>query len=407
MSNPIPEWQDAFGKQIADGTRNTIDIPSIYDFNSERLRLFLNGSREEPPDVSSKFTDGEYSFNLEPAAGDTFSIQTAERPRYIVGYDSSASTAARVPSGLGSGDTHRLGLRDRQDPENKIYFEINGDSDNRVVIEKEGSENASETWTFPDAVDETNPIRYEVKYNAYNVGRYNFNLSFTDSAQGDNGLQQNEDVANLAVDDEYATGDFNHHIFQELDVTNSGVELKAGSFGFLVFGNVEETTRTKASRLTDLSYGGSGDYEPLAAARVDPSRGNVYAQFKRVTVFPQSGGGELLVSVFEPDETDASGFSTPVQQNPTNTVIQETESVTEFTDQDGNTVTSATNPNGYQVGFTQFSSVAQQGNQTRTATSQSVENKRPLYEDDVAVFLYKSPDGASDVNITYLVEQDW
>jgi hypothetical protein len=401
------ESTDAFGKAIADGTRNTIDVPSIYSFSPERLRLYLDDARQEPGDVSAKFTDEEGNWLLEPAAGESFYISTAERPRYIVGYEANMSAASAVPSDLQSGDTFRVGGRDRQSPENQAFFEVNGDSPNRAVLVDEGTEVATSEWQYPDdaPVDVTSAVRYEITYNAYGVGRWRFNLSFTDESRDD--PQVNTDVASLSVDGGFAISDYNFHQFQEIDAATSGRQLRAGSFGFLVKGNVQETTRTKAARLTDLSYGGSGDYEPVAALRVDPDRGNVYSQFKNVTVFPNSTSGELLVNVFSPDETDASGFSTPPQQNPENSVVEQTTSVTNFTDQDGNTVTSDPDPTGYQVGLARFESGGQ-GNSTRVATSQQTENKRPLYEDDVAVFLYKADSASSDtVNLTYFIEQDW
>lgn len=400
-------WTDAFGKQIADGTRNTIDIPSVYSFSPERLRLYLDDVRQEPGDISTKFTDEEGNWLLEPAAGESLYISTAERPRYIVGYEGVLSLAAAVPSGLDSGDTLRVGGRDRQDPENSAFFEINGDSPNRAVLVDEDTEVASAEWSYPNSapVDVTTAVRYEITYNAYGVGRWRFNISFTDSARDD--PQVNTDVASLSVDDDYSVSDYNFHLFQEIDAANAGRQLRAGSFGFVVLGNVQETTRTKAARLTDLSYGGSGDYEPVAALRVDPDRGNVYSQFKNVTVFPDSTSGQLVVSVFSPDETDASGFSAPPEHNPNNSVVQQTTSVTNFPDQDGNTVTSDPNPNGYQVAFARFEASGQ-GSSTRTATGQQTENKRPLYEDDVAVFLYKADSATSDsLNLTYFIEQDW
>jgi hypothetical protein len=396
--------KDAFGKFIADGTRNTIDIPSTYTFSPERLRLYVDGSRTKP-DAAALFTDAEGYWTLEPSAGERVEVSTAERPRYVVGYEANLSAASQVSSGLNPDDRLRIGGRDRQSPENATFFEINGDAPNRAVIQDQGTEVASVEWAYPDGVDEATPVRYEIRYNAYGVGRLRFNLSYTDTDADP--VQQNDDVASVAVDDAYSLGDYNLHLFQELDAASSGRELRAGSFGFNIFGNVQETTRTKAARLTGLSYGGSGDYEPLVAARVDPDRGNVYSQFKAVSVFPGSTSGELLVQVFRPSETDASGFDTPPQQSPNNSVVEQTTSVTEFTDQDGNTVTADTDPAGYQVGFTRFESSGQ-GNSTRVATSQQVENKRPLYEDDIAVFLYKADSATSDtLNLTYLVEQDW
>lgn len=398
---------DAFDKLIADGTRNTVDIPAIYDFNNERHRLKENGTRVAPEDISGQFSDNADSFTLSPDAGNTIDFHTAERPRYIVGYEAAASTAGMLNQSLESGDTYEVGLRDYQDPENKAFFEFNGGGDNRIVLVGSDTEVATETFTLPEGLNSTDPIRYEIQFNAYNVGRYQFKVSYTDSSKPIDSKQQNEIVGELAVDDDFAIGDFNHHIYHELDATTAGKSVEAGSFGYIVLGNVEETTRDKGASLRGLSYGGSGEFEALAALRVKPGEGNVYTQMKNVSVFPDGGGGELLVAVFQAGETDATGFDTPPEMSARNTVIETTTNVSEFVDSTGTTVTSTNDPNGYQIGLTTYESSGQ-GSQTRTQPSVDIENKRPLYEDDVALFLYKADSAtARSVNLNYFIEQDW
>lgn len=403
------ESTDPFGKLIADGTRNSIDIPSMYRFNPERLRLFENDARVTPTEAGAQFVDAEGEFRLEPDAGTKLEIQTAERPRYIVGYEAQGSLAANLNSTLGTGDTVEFGLRDKSDPENKAYFEFTPDAaqDGRAVIVNQGTEVATAPISLPDGVSLQDPIRYAIDFNWYGVGSFKFNISYTDGSADMGERQINETVAELTVDDGLTTADAAFHVYHELDAATAGQSLTVGSFGFLVKGNVEETTRTKAARLTGLSYGGSGDYEAVAAVRIPDDRGNVYCQFKNVTIFPSSTSGELLVIVVPADETDASGFASPPQQSSSNSVVTQTTSVTTFPDADGNIVTSDANPNGYQVGFTRYES-AGEGNSRRVSPSATVENKRPLYEDDVAIFLYKADSATSDtVNLTYYVEQDW
>jgi len=411
-ADSVDSWNDAFGKQIADGTRNAVDIPAFYDFNPERHRLYLNDSRVSPEDVPAKFTDEEADFLLEPAAGDKMEIHTAERPRYIVGYESVASLAAKGETELGAGDTFTCGLRDRSDPENLAYFEINGDSPNRVVLVGSGTEVAAEEFEFPGTraddltIGYQTPIRYEIQFNWYNVGRYLFKISYSDDSRPVGDRQVNKVVGELTVDDDFGTGDAAFHLFHELDATTSGQQLRTGSYGYNVLGNIEETTRTKGARLTGLSYGGSGDYEPLAAIRIDESRGNVYSQLTRLNVFPDGGSGQLLCMVTDADQTDASGFSTPLEHSPSDSVIEQTTTVTEFPDQDGNIVTSDPNPNGYQIGLATYEDTGT-GTNARSS-SLGLENKRPLYEDDVAIFLYKADTATSrSVNLTYFTEQDW
>lgn len=407
MPNPVKQWQDGFGKQIADGTRNSIDIPAFYDFNPERLRLYEDDVRVEPADVPTQFTDKEGEYLLEPAAGTKLEMHSAERPRYIVGYESEASLASKLNSELGAGDTVELGVRDRSDPENKAYFEFNGDSPNRLVLVREGSESISQEFELPENATVQDPVRYAIRFNWYGVGPFKFEISYTDNGQGDGNKQINELVGELADDDGYSTADAAFHVYHEIDAATSGQSLSVGSYGYQVLGNVQETTRTKAARLTGLSYGGSGDYEPLAAVRIPDQNGNVYCQFKNVTVFPSNTSGEILVIVVQSDETDASGFTVPPQQSGANSVVRQTTSITTFPDKDGNIVTSDPDPNGYQVGFSRFESSGV-GNNARVTPAETVENKRPLYEDDVAIFLYKADSATTDtINLTYYVEQDF
>jgi hypothetical protein len=399
--------RDGFGKQISDGTRNTLDVPGHYPYNPERHRLELNGARIEPGDIPTQYTENAASHTLSPNAGNELGMHTAERSRYIVGYEASATTASVVDSTLGAGDTYRVGVSDKEDPTNRSYFEINGDGANRLVLEDEGTEVTSAEFAFPDGVDETDAIRYEIQFNWYNVGRYLFRVSYTDDDAPPGDKQKNDVVGELVVDSDFVNGDGNYHVFHLLDATTSGQTVRVGSFGYNILGNVEETTRVKGTRLTDLSYGGSGDYEALFAARIDPNRGNVYCQLQNLTVFPDGGSGELLAIVVSAADTDATGFSTPPQHSPRNSVIEQTESVTTFPNTDGDIVTQTTDPNGYQIGFAPFESSGT-GTNARTQTSINVQNKRPLYEDDVAIFLYKADTATSrSVNVTYFFEQDF
>jgi hypothetical protein len=399
--------RDAFGKQIADGTRNTLDVPAHYPFNPERHRLEMNGGRIEPGDIPNQYSENEASHELTPDAGTTLGMHTAERSRYIVGYEASATTAGTIDSTLGAGDTYRVGVSDKEAAVNRSYFEINGDAENRLVLEDEGAEKKTTAFEFPGGIDETDAIRYEIQFNWYNVGRYLFRITYTDDTASAGDKQKNEIVGELVVDGDFVNGDGNYHVFQQLDAATSGQTLRVGSFGYNILGSVEETTRTKGTRLTNLSYGGSGNYEALFAARIDPERGNVYCQLQNLTVFPDGGSGEMLAIVVPEGETDATGFATPPQHSEQNSVIQQTTNVTSFPNSTGTIVSAAANPNGYQIGFAPFEASGT-GTNARSQTSANVENKRPLYEDDVAIFLYKADTAtARSVNATYFFEQDF
>ena len=176
---------DAFGKVIADSTTTMVDVPSFYAFNPERHRLYINGARQKVDDAiaAGDFEDLEGSFRLNAAQGDEIEMHTAERPRYVVGKESVATAAGVVDSDLGANDQWVVGVRDRSVPENLAYFEVNGDGNHRAVLEGGGAEVASEPFTFPENVDETKPVRYEIRFNWYNVGRYLFTVSYTDDSK--------------------------------------------------------------------------------------------------------------------------------------------------------------------------------------------------------------------------------
>ena len=396
---------DNFGRLITNGIRNTVDLPSHYDYNRERYRIFQDGVNVEPSDIPNKFTDKEAEFLLEPDANETIRVQSAERTRYVVGVDASASSAAQITTPLETGDTHEIGLSDNQTPENKVFYELNGGADNRLVIVKGGVEVASDTWDYPGAVDETDQLRYEFLFDWYGVGGFEARITYTDSTReaGDRTLTRT--VGEVTVDDDNSTNDGNFHIYQAFTPATADKGISVGSMGYLVLGDVSPTSRTKNARVPNLSYTGP-DYEPILAVRIDADRGNVFSQLTSVEAVPDGGDGELLVIAVKESQTDATGFSTPPQHSPQNSVIEQTTNVTTFPDQDGNVVSTAADPNGYQVGFFSTDVTGTGATQSRQATTSRA--IRPLYEDDIAIFLYNDDaDTARDVNVVYQTRQLW
>lgn len=402
--------QDSFGEQVSHGITNTVTIPSFYPFSAERLRYIKNGTRirDRNLDGETTFTDREQDWLLEPASGDTLELRTAERPRYVVGVDAEASLATFVPSGLGSGDQFTFGLNDRQSPENGAFVEINGDSNNRVGIIKGGTEIKSDTWEFPHGIDETNVIRWSIKYQWYGAGSFFFKLFYSDGSKPTGEQNINETVAELSVPNQKLTNDANFHIFQKIDASSSDLQIGVGSFGHVTKGSFGVTERVKSARITGASYSGTGNYEPLLAVRIDPPRGNIFAQMERIEAVPSGGDGVLLAEVMPQDETDASDgdFSVPPELSPGGSVIQQTTNITQFTDQSGTLTTDASNPDGYQVGF--YVTDAPETGQAKTRVTTQDRSIRPIYEDDVVVFLYKDDTSTSrDVNVTYRVKELW
>lgn len=397
-----PENQDAFDNLVVRNTQNELDIGSHYNFNLERLRFLENGTLINDPDAdSTRFDDLENNYRLSPQAGDDLFLYTAQRSRYLIGFDAQASMALQLETALGTGDRVEFGLNDLQTPVNKAFFEFT-DSGQRCVLTKSGSENVETSFELPDGVTQTTPLRPEIKFNAYGIGRYEFILSYTDSTEPIGEKQKNVTVAELVDDEGFTTNDYNYHLYYEIDAANPDLTLLCGSFSYITNGGAFPSSRTKVTRVvgTANNYTGGGEYEPILAVRIDADRGNVFTTFESVQAVPDGGDGELLVVVVSDDQTDATGFSTPPQHNPLNSVIEQTTNVTTFPDQDGNIVTTATNPGGYQVGFFASDAVSTSANSGRA--TESVVNPRPLFEDDVAIFLYKG-DSTQDrtVNTVY------
>lgn len=395
-----------FNRLIADGTSNFLDLPSVYDFNNERYRLRIDGTRTDPDDTTS-FTDGQRDFEITPAAGETVQFYTAERPRYVVGYESSASFAFEGLSTVSANDTVRIGLTDRDESgngENAAYFEIT-DSQNRIVLERSGTEVASDTFTFPEGYDFQSFYRAEIKYNAYDAGRWLFSLNFTDGDLPAGFRQVEETMGELTVDQEGATDEYNFHLFYEVDSPDGATSLSTGSLSYIVLGSSTPTLRVKGQRRAGLSYSGTGNYEPVLAMRKAPDRRNIFVDISKTSVTLNQGSGEVLIIAVDPSETDATGFATPAQHSEGNSVIQSTTNVTTFPDSTGSIVTSAANPGGYQVGFASTEGSQAVGG-SRIADSQ--DRKRPIHNGDVAIALVKRDSAQSTTaTVTVTTEQDW
>lgn len=398
---------DAFKKLIADSTTNTLDLQSTYPFSAERLRYNINGTVFRNIDDSTKIDKTEGSFLLLPDNGDNVTLYSAERPLNVVGYEAVASMALRLNRDLESGDTLTVGTNDFQSPENAAFFELNGDGNHRAVMVDQGMEVASESFELPERISSSSPIRYAIQFNWYGVGRHLFTVSYTDPSESIGQRQKIKSVAELSVEDDFSNSDPNQHVFAEVSASTTDLEVDVGSFGYNVLGDVIPTSRVKSTRLTGLQYDGTNNnYEVVAAGRIEPDYGNIFCQLQNIEVIPDNTEGELLVIAASPSETDASNFSTPVQHSENNSIWLQTTDVTTFPDEQGNVVSTSDNPNGRQVGFSSSTVVGLGSASSRIGSTQS--DKRPIYEDDRVLFLYKSDSGSSDtLNIQYQVEQLW
>jgi len=409
MTNPTTEWQDAFGEQVSKGTRNAIDLPAFYDFSEERYRFIENGSRIKDPDSdSTRFSDQDQQFLIEPEAGDTLEFKTAEAPRYVVGNDADVSWSFQFTTGLvDADDSLTLFLEDA--------FELEYDGAGNVTLRslEDGSEKVSTTVETPNGLE--SPSRPELEFNWYAVGRAEITIDYTDQSQ-----QRKTEPATIAVDDDWLSDDPTGRIGFRLDVANSGIQLEAGSMAYIVKSGTVPTGRPKPHVFSssELNQVAADGYTVVGAIRIDPNRDNVFTTVTAVDVTAESSVDvELYLKAVPVGETDADfldpdddgtdeGPAYPRSTSPQNSVIQWTPNVTTFPTRtyavDGTAI-----PNGRNVGASTEASAGQGAGVTKTG--RGFRRKRPIYKDDVVLLIGHTPNAstATDVDVFIETDQDW
>lgn len=402
-------WTDAFEEQVSKGTRNAIDLPAFYDFSEERYRFVENGTRIKDPDAdSTRFTDQDEQFLIEPNAGDTLEFKTAEAPRYVVGNDADVSWSFQFPTKLqDSGDVFRLFVEGA--------FEIEYDGAGNVTFRslEDGSEKASTSVTPPNGVD--SPQRPELEFNWYAVGRAKVTIDYTEE-----NTQKKTDPAVITVDDDWLSDDPTGRIGFRLDVANAGIQLEAGSMAYIVKSDTPPTGRPKPHILSsgELNDVPADGYGVLGALRIDPERDNVFT-----TVGGVDAGAEVDVDIevwlkaVAPGDTDAdfidvrgdasdTGPAYPRLNSPQNSVVQWTPNVSTFPTRT-DAVSGDTIPDGRIVG------AATQGTAGQGAGTEKVSRPftkpRPVYKDDVVLIIGHTPDAstATSVDVFFETDQDW
>jgi len=402
-------WSDAFGQLITKGQRNALDLPAFYDFSEERYRFIQNGSRiSDPAADSTRFTDQDEQFLIEPNAGDTLQFKTAESPRYVVGNDVDVSWSFKFGTPLqDAGDVFRLFVGGA--------FELEFDGAGNVTLQslENGAVKASRTVETPNGL--TSPSRPELTFNWYAVGRLKVDIDYTDSDE-----QKTTTPTTLTVDDDWLSDDPTGPIGFELDVTNAGISMEAGSMAYIVKTDSPPTGRPKPHVLasSETNQIPASGYGVVAALRIDPERDNVFTTLSDLSVVAeQSVDVELFAVAVDPANTDADfldvdgdgtdeGPIYPRNNSPQNSVIQWTPNASTFPTRtyalDGSTT-----PNGRSVGAaTEGSGGAGQGT---TKVSRTFSKKRPLYSDDVTLLIGHTPDSANvaDVDVFLTTDQDW
>jgi hypothetical protein len=402
-------WTDAFGDQVAKGQRNSLDLPAFYSFSEERYRFLENGTRIRTPDAdSTRFTDQDEQFLIEPQAGDTLAFTTAEKPRYIVGNDAAVSWSFRFLTGLqDADDTLALFLGDA--------FEIKYDGTDTVTLRAidDGVTQREQTKQLPN--DAGAPTRPELTFNWYAVGRAELVIDYTEESE-----QVTSDAVRVTVDDDWLSGDPTGRMGFRLDVASSGVQLEAGSMAFIPQTDTAPTSRPKPHVFSSTELNGipATGYGVLGALRIDPDRDNVFVTLTSAEVTAEeSVDVEVTLKAVPEGDTDADfldpdgdgtdeGPAYPRSNSPQNSVIQWTPNVSTFPTRTY-TVDGTQIPNGRSVGAATEGAAGVGSGVTKTG--RSFRRKRPVYADDVVLIMGHTPDAdtAATVDVFLETDQEW
>lgn len=407
----LSEYEDGFNVPVVKNTRNAIDLPAFYDFSEERYRFIENGTRVRDPDAdSTRFADQSKQFLLTPEAGDTIEFKTAEAPRYIVGNDAKASWAMKAIDGSGlqdASDSVTLFVEDAFE----VEFDGAGDGEFRTI--EGGATKKAKPFSIPVPLE--SPMRPEITFNWYGVGRSKIEIDYTDS-----GTQKTSDPVIITIDDDWLSDDPTGRIGYRLDVASSGVQFEAGSMAYIPQTDTTPTSRPKPHLFSsaELNQVAATGYTVVGAMRIDPDRDNVFTAISGVDVTgEQSVDVELFLKAVGESQTDADfldpdddgtdeGPAYPRSNSPQNSVIQWTPNVSTFPTRtyavDGTAI-----PDGRNVGAaTEGSSGVGSG---VVKSGRGFSRIRPIYPDDVVLMIGHTPDAdtAADVDVFVETDQDW
>lgn len=403
------DWSDAFDSQITKGTTNEADIAAHYRYSPERLRVSVDGTRQfiQYGDIS-QYNDIVDGHQLIPGQGETVTFTTAEQYRYVVGYVIEPSMAYEFSRSLETGDKAVIGYGDADltnDMANAdgwffIYTPEIGDTEVIVAEYRNGTEVDSETVSCEKAL--TIWKRMAIRLNWYNVGEAKYIETYTE-----NGNQINAEQGKTSVDNDKGPELGNQPVTFSVTrgASSSALTLTAGSIGVQTFGDVTSILRAKTAR-TEVDLGTANSWEPIAALRVDPDRNIVSTQLDVLQPVSYSADSDILLMAIavDPSKTDASGFTTPQEHNATNSVVEETTTVSTLPDNTGSVVSNATNTGGYQVGYGSLTTTGQGSKSETSAIGRTT--KRTIPRDNVVIIAgYSGSTGT--VTFEYRTEQDW
>ena len=397
--------EDAFGDMRAQVPTPLLTQPSHYAANPERHRVYVDGTRQLLQYSSpSQYGHPGDVHRLKPSAGETVAIETAEKPRYTVQFDLEYSFAFGLNQKLQTGDLVRFGAFDGQ---NGYFFERRGDHgdlladfvvmrESAEVLRREDVELSRKMTAFQ---------RWALETNWYNVGAQRWKQTYTAEF-----AQRNDRIAATSVDDGRGpvTGNLPLRMEVQAGGATTGLVLEAGSFGATVIGNVTSRKRQKGGIVT-FSYGGSGDWEPLYAFRLDPERAPISAMFGSSKIFSFDGSENCEVMICGHDKSkvlDSNGNPIPDgdwaydnYRSPLTSAVQ-TVRPTEAPNSDGTPVAQAAKTGGWQA---EYAVLSQGGASIESTDAQPMAS---IYDRDVYVLWARSP-SAGNGEFFPAITEEW
>lgn|GEM_PF-2904747 len=402
--------RDAFGNDISART-NVLDVAAHYPYSPERWRLFADGSRIYPEYEAGindlpQYTHDEDTHDLSPAAGETVTLESAERPRYVVAYELAVTWAFQTNQSLTGNDRIRIGAYDGTDG---WYLEHRGDHPDDMtgdaVLERAGSEIYREEGVpLREAV--TTLARAKLQTGWYEITRQDWERSYSND-----GDQENSTIVTASVDDALGprTGNLPIHFSVTADASTSDLVLSAGSAAQVNLGTTTPQTRTKPPEPFEDTVGSTGAWVPLRAFRVDPNRQIVNTQLKELTALSYTSDATVTVAIsaFPNAKVSFSGgdsWETPSPLTPTSSVIETRSDISTIVDRSGASASTATEPGAFALSS---STLTPTGKEFKGGASSDTSNdKRNVPRDDIAVAMGKAGT-TGDVLYATDWEEDW
>lgn len=420
----LDQWATAFDVPTVEVTTNELDLSGTYPANTESYNLKTAGTVDTFDgdfDAVSEFSDVEngYELTVNGSSGDKIHFESAEAPRYVPGHESLFAISIKIQKQLEPGQVVKFGLGEvdsNLDVINGYVWEIKHDikilkvfSGGDEVIESEDGNWDNNPYEDFD-ISNITPIVHRGFFNWYGVGSWRAVEDFT---RADSGPQLNETIDELSRNDDFITEEINLHIFCQIECTQetSSLTVKAGSMEYKIRGEGTRTTRVKESHEFSVTNGSIGsidiygaddisDATPVKAVRIEPEKDNIFTELRNMKAVATD---DLVLTAFavRADDTDASGWITPQQQNMDNSNVEETKSFT--------TIPTITKDGETRIKGRQLGLLSVQGGQGSDVGSQREESvQTAFYPDEVIIIVgYTDSAAGADIDLEYTVIQEW